>query len=299
MAVEGFPHPHPRPVGAAPERPDGAPPGGARPGWRPWTGILALVSGLAGALMGALVLGVVAAAGGASLSDLPGWVNVASTIVQDVAFIAAALLFARTWATPTPAQFGLRPAPVRRSLGLAVLAWIAFYAFTAIFVAALGLHPSEEDLQDQLGVHGTVGLAALAVLVTVVAPVAEEFLFRGYVFTALRNWRGIWPAAVITGLLFGAVHAGGSDPSYLVPAGLLRLRAVPPVRAHGLAVAVHRAALREQQRRVRGVAGLELAGAPALRGRAGAHRGPRARGRAGVGEPDHPSSGCDGRLTLH
>ncbi len=217
MAVEGFPHPHPRPVGAAPERPDGAPPGGARPGWRPWTGILALVSGLAGALMGALVLGVVAAAGGASLSDLPGWVNVASTIVQDVAFIAAALLFARTWATPTPAQFGLRPAPVRRSLGLAVLAWIAFYAFTAIFVAALGLHPSEEDLQDQLGVHGTVGLAALAVLVTVVAPVAEEFLFRGYVFTALRNWRGIWPAAVITGLLFGAVHAGGSDPSYLVP----------------------------------------------------------------------------------
>jgi uncharacterized protein len=217
MAVEGFPYPHPRPVGAAPERPDGAPPGGARPGWRPWTGILALVSGLAGALMGALVLGVVAAAGGASLSDLPGWVNVASTIVQDVAFIAAALLFARAWATPTPAQFGLRPAPVRRSLGLAVLAWVAFYAFTAIFVAALGLHPSEEDLQDQLGVHGTAGLAAIAVLVTVVAPVAEEFLFRGYVFTALRNWRGIWPAAVITGLLFGGVHAGGSDPSYLVP----------------------------------------------------------------------------------
>lgn len=217
MAAEGFPYPHPRPVGAAPERPDGAPPGGARPGWRPWSGILALITGLAGALMGALVLGVVAAAGGASLSDLPGWVNVASTVVQDVAFIAAALLFARAWATPTPAQFGLRPAPVRRSLGLAVLAWVAFYAFTAIFVAALGLHPSEEDLQQQLGVHGSVGLAAIAVLVTVVAPVAEEFLFRGYVFSALRNWRGILPAAVVTGLLFGAVHAGGSDAAYLVP----------------------------------------------------------------------------------
>ena len=299
MAAEGFPYPHPRPVGAAPERPDGAPPGGARPGWRPWSGILALITGLAGALMGALVLGVVAAAGGASLSDLPGWVNVASTVVQDVAFVAAALLFARAWATPTPAQFGLRPAPVRRSLGLAVLAWVAFYAFTAIFVAALGLHPSEEDLQQQLGVHGSVGLAAIAVLVTVVAPVAEEFLFRGYVFSALRNWRGILPAAVVTGLLFGAVHAGGSDAAYLVPAGLLRLRALPPLRAHGVAVAVHRAALRQQQRRVRGLAGLELAGAAALRRRAGAHRAPGPARRAGVGEPDHPSDRRAGRLTLH
>ena len=249
--------------------------------------------------MGALVLGVVAAAGGASLSDLPGWVNVASTIVQDVAFIAAALLFARTWATPTPAQFGLRPAPVRRSLGLAVLAWIAFYAFTAIFVAALGLHPSEEDLQDQLGVHGTVGLAALAVLVTVVAPVAEEFLFRGYVFTALRNWRGIWPAAVITGLLFGAVHAGGSDAAYLVPLAffgfvlcLLYARTGSLWPCIALHCANNSVAFGVSQGWSWQVP-LLFAGALALIAVLA-----RAR-RAGVGEPDHPSSGCDGRLTLH
>jgi membrane protease YdiL (CAAX protease family) len=49
----------------------------------------------------------------------------------------------------------------------------------------------------------------------------EEFLFRGYIFTALRNWKGVWPAAVITGVLFGAVHAGSAPAADLVPlAGL-------------------------------------------------------------------------------
>ena len=54
-----------------------------------------------------------------------------------------------------------------------------------------------------------------------VAPICEEFLFRGYIFTALRNWRGTLPAAVITGLLFGGVHAGSAPALDLVPlAGL-------------------------------------------------------------------------------
>jgi hypothetical protein len=57
----------------------------------------------------------------------------------------------------------------------------------------------------------------VALLVAVIAPVAEEFFFRGFFFGALRNWKGPWPAAVITGLVFGGIHAGSSDPAYLVP----------------------------------------------------------------------------------
>jgi membrane protease YdiL (CAAX protease family) len=55
----------------------------------------------------------------------------------------------------------------------------------------------------------------------VVAPICEEFLFRGYVFTALRGWCGTWPAAAITGLVFGAIHFGSAPALDLVPlAGL-------------------------------------------------------------------------------
>jgi membrane protease YdiL (CAAX protease family) len=51
----------------------------------------------------------------------------------------------------------------------------------------------------------------------VVAPIGEEFLFRGFIFTSLRNWKGTWPAAIITGVLFGGVHYGSAPALDLVP----------------------------------------------------------------------------------
>ncbi len=58
-------------------------------------------------------------------------------------------------------------------------------------------------------------------LTCVVAPICEEFLFRGYIFTALRNWRGTLPAALITGLMFGGVHVGSAPALDLVPLAAL------------------------------------------------------------------------------
>ena len=42
-------------------------------------------------------------------------------------------------------------------------------------------------------------------------------MFRGYVFTALRGWRGMWPAAIVTGLAFGAIHVGSTKVVFLIP----------------------------------------------------------------------------------
>jgi membrane protease YdiL (CAAX protease family) len=63
----------------------------------------------------------------------------------------------------------------------------------------------------------------------VIAPMAEEFFFRGFFFGALRRWRikvagreiGVWVAAVVTGILFGLAHTGSASPQYLVPLGFL------------------------------------------------------------------------------
>ena len=60
-------------------------------------------------------------------------------------------------------------------------------------------------------------MLAVVVLITVVAPLGEELFFRGFFFGALRNWRGPWPAALITGLVFGGIHVGSSPVGYLVP----------------------------------------------------------------------------------
>jgi uncharacterized protein len=187
------------------------------PAWRPWSSVLALVAGLGGALVGGLVVYVVAAATGASLNDPPPAVDISATLLQDVSFIAAALVFAAMVARPRPWHFGLRMPRVWPAVGYVIAGYLVFLALAAAWSAALNLH-EKDDIVDQLGAGSSdVALAAVAVLVCIVAPIAEEFFFRGYFFGALRNWRGVWPAAALTGLVFGAIHVGSAPVGFLAP----------------------------------------------------------------------------------
>jgi CAAX protease family protein len=203
-----------------PERPEGVGPTPGRPRWAPWTAFAAFVAGLGGALVGGLIIGIVAAVLGASLDDPPPSVTIASTVVQDIAFILAAVFFARLAGRVAPWQFGLRPTRPGPAIGLIALGYVAFIATSAAWVALLGIHDKDE-LPKELGVDTShLALAATAVLVCVIAPVAEEFIFRGYIFPALRNWKGLWPAVVIDGLVFGAIHVSGTPVGYLLPLAL-------------------------------------------------------------------------------
>jgi membrane protease YdiL (CAAX protease family) len=191
----------------------------SRPRWPPWTSVVALVAGFAAALFGALVLGVVALAFGADFKDQPPSVQILATIVQDLCLIGSAVLFARMFGRVRPADFGLRlPARIVPAVGWAVLSLVAFFVFTGAFVALVGADPKDDQLPKQLGVDdSTAAMLAVAFLVAVVAPVAEEFFFRGFFFTALRNWRGLWPAAIGTGIVFGAIHGSSADVAFLLP----------------------------------------------------------------------------------
>lgn len=204
------------PPPARPELPDGAELTPVEPRWHPSGVFVAFALGLAGTLIGVLVLGSVAVALGAEADNFPPGVNIALTIVQDAAFVIAALFVASRVARPAPWQFGLRGTRVGAFVGWTIAAFVAFAAFGALYSELLNIG-SQEELPDQLGADsGTLALCAAAFLVTVVAPVAEEFFFRGYIFGALRNWKGMWIGALLTGLLFGAIHAGSApDPLYL------------------------------------------------------------------------------------
>ncbi len=209
-----------------PERPAAAgPPRAPRTGneaWRPWTGPLALVAALAVAIVGGLVVGVVAALFGYPLGgELPPGALLGATVVQQLGFIAAAILFARMAGRTAAAQFGLRPVRgIWRAVGITVGVYVAYVVFTGIWSQIVEI--SAEDQLDDLGIDGSTAALVVALLVVCVgAPVAEEFLFRGYIFTALRNWRGIWPAAIISGAIFGGIHLGSSPVGALVPLAVL------------------------------------------------------------------------------
>jgi len=76
-----------------------------------------------------------------------------------------------------------------------------------------------EELQEQAPVRSlqeaeSRTFLALATFAAVIAaPIAEEFLFRGYMYGAIKNATGRIFAAVVIGLLFAVVH--GNLPAFL------------------------------------------------------------------------------------
>ena len=188
-----------------------------RAAWPPWLAIAALATGFGATIALGLIVVVIAAAFGASTKDPPPGVNIGLTIAQNLALLGAAYGFAAIGGRPAGADFGLRRAPLWPSVRLLVAVWIGFWVLAGIWAVALGLD-ERQTLPDELGAHGSLlNALVVVVLVTVLAPLGEELFFRGFFFGALRNWRGPWIAALLTGALFGLIHAGSSPLGYLVP----------------------------------------------------------------------------------
>lgn len=187
--------------------------------WVPWYGIGALLLGVFIGLLAGVVAAEVGHAAGYSLSSPPPAAVDSATLVQDLAFVGAAVLFARMCAPVAFAQFGLSPArgPFRAAL-LVLGALLAFLLFSAIWTAALHINAQEKQVVRDLGGNsGTLGVLAAIAVTCVLAPVCEEVLFRGFMFRALANWRGPLLGALITGVVFGAVHVGSAPIGDIVP----------------------------------------------------------------------------------
>ena len=91
------------------------------------------------------------------------------------------------------------------------------------------LHGKDKLPSELSNTHNHAAIVMTAVFVCAVAPICEEFFFRGFLFGTLRKMRvtvagrdlSVFIAAVITGILFGLVHTGSASSQYLVPLGFL------------------------------------------------------------------------------
>ncbi len=189
----------------------------------------AVVMGFALGLVGTALVGVIASATGSSLSHPTPAVSLLEDLVFDLSFVAAALYFAGVRTRARPVDFGFRRVTAGRGIGAVLLAAIAYYVLTDIYASLVNLHGSDK-LPSELGVSkSTAALIGAAVFVCVIAPIAEEFFFRGFIFGVLRRWRiriggrdvGTVLAAIITGILFGLAHTGSASSQYLIPLGFL------------------------------------------------------------------------------
>ena len=112
------------------------------------------------------------------------------------------------WPLARPLRLlGLRPFRLK-AIWIMLGTLVAYYIAAGLF-ASLVLKPDQEDIGGELGVgNPSIAIAIAAVLMIVLlAPVAEELFFRGFLFAGVRSRWSLWPAALISGLIFGLVHA--------------------------------------------------------------------------------------------
>ena len=177
-------------------------PAAARPPWPPWYGPVGLLAAFGAITFAALpVLPLILVSG---LSDTLGAIALlVLALLQDGVFIGAAVLFAGFSRTPRAWHFGVRATPFWPTLGWTLL---AFAVMLGIEVGAIELFGVDETDFEQLGDLSPLAAIAIAIVVVVLAPVAEEVFFRAFFYRALRTRLRVWSASLITGCIFASVH---------------------------------------------------------------------------------------------
>jgi membrane protease YdiL (CAAX protease family) len=116
----------------------------------------------------------------------PGWRDA-------IRLVPAARRF-REWAIGYALGFALYPAV---ALGAALLVGLVLEA-----IAGRSVEPPEQISTDLT----TAGQVLAVVVTLLIAPVAEEFFFRGILFRSIRDRHGFWPGAIVSSVLFGLAH---------------------------------------------------------------------------------------------
>jgi membrane protease YdiL (CAAX protease family) len=215
-----FQHPGSPPL--RPELPEGASPpeeppadGLPRVGVPVWAPFLVVFAAFVAVLVVQIVAAVVVEAAGGNVESLTDSdaATIGFTVVLDAALIACTVAVAGWLATarPTPATFGLRIPDWRSALGWTLATYAAFWV-AAVVVGLVFGQPEEQDIVTDLKAEESVAvLVAFGAMTCFVAPLAEEFFFRGFLFRVLHERIGVVAGVAITGIAFGLVHLPSGD----------------------------------------------------------------------------------------
>ena len=203
-----------------------------RPGL--WVAPAAIVIGLLAGVFSTLLIEVIGAGFGSSVDHPSPAVSLLASLAFDLSFVAAALYLTTlrrvtAFGAAPRVDFGYHRISWRRGVGAVLAAAVVYYLVSAGYSALVSLHGTDH-LPSELGFStSTAAKVGTAVFVCVVAPILEEFFFRGFLFGVLSQMRvriggrelGPWVAALIVAVLFGLAHSGSASAKYLVPLGIL------------------------------------------------------------------------------
>jgi membrane protease YdiL (CAAX protease family) len=186
--------------------------------WGPGLAVAGVLLALSAGLV--LAVPVVVVDRPPSGDELSDTANALVQLATAIGFLVVPLGVALTRGAPTLRE-AWRRLGVRR-FPLSATKWMlaaigAYLLFAAVYVAVVG-EPKQEDIAEELG---PVPMQVL--LIVIAAPISEEVCFRGMLFGGLRERMPRLAAALVSGLVFGALHAatGVSTVPVLVGFGLI------------------------------------------------------------------------------
>jgi CAAX protease family protein len=172
-----------------------------------------------GAIVGGVIMGLAVVAVGGPLATRA---STATLLYQQggIAGTASVLFFSALARARTigygDRRWGLGDGPVERLP--VVLALAAVMAAYAVLVAVAYYQGHPDRVARMLSANGWLTVTFLAMAV-VVAPVAEELFFRGWLWVGLRRHWSVIPTAALTGGLWAALH---------IESGILRVLLLLP-----------------------------------------------------------------------
>ena len=163
------------------------------------------------------VLGVVAALGTGVVLSIPGLIaglnskNELTTLGNILVQIGTALGFLLV-PMAVAASRGAQGLPqILSRLGVrrfrpSAFKWMAaaagLYLVATALYAGLITEPHQKDIAEAFG-----PVVVQVILIVIAAPISEELCFRGMLYGGLRERLPRYPAALVTGLIFGGLHA--------------------------------------------------------------------------------------------
>lgn len=171
-----------------------------------------------------LLISVVVVVAWISCAMALAWVRVPGIIATIVADGLVLLIAIGAWLVSRPSVFLVKFGHVNPYRLVLSFIWVFVFCVSgwvggqwlAMFTT-VSLDTPGPDYSSPQAVIGTLGLNLFMIFV---APVAEELLFRGFVFNRLRTQFTFLPAALISSSLFALVHGNGPQMAFAMILGM-------------------------------------------------------------------------------
>jgi membrane protease YdiL (CAAX protease family) len=129
-------------------------------------------------------------------------------VFQTAVMLGAVWLFSVSRYHVSWDRLGLRRFPAAMGCALSAALLIASYLFRAAYIviaSMLGIHIGIQQILTRLDTTGP-GFIMTLIVGAVIAPIAEEIFFRGFVYAGLRARLGVAVAVLVASIFFTLLH---------------------------------------------------------------------------------------------